>query len=63
MPSKIEAIKVYCPVCAKQGRKKWIDTVGATARGPIYPPCKVHGNVYVDLDTYTGDKTYITVSA
>lgn len=63
MPKKTEAIKVFCPVCAKRGRKKWIDTVGPGASGTIYPLCKLHGNVMVDLDKLDGEKTYITVSA
>lgn len=63
MPDKIEAIKVYCPICAKQGRKKWIDTVSPGAKGIVYPLCKIHGNVAVDLDALDGDKIHITVSA
>lgn len=63
MSEKIEAIKVFCPVCAKRGRKKWIDTVSPDASGIVFPLCKLHGNVMVDLDKLDGEKTYITVSA
>lgn len=60
---KAEAIKVICPLCKDAGRKKWIDSVSPAARGEIFPLCKVHGNVRVDLDSYSGETIEIHISA
>lgn len=60
---KVEAIKIVCPLCSKDGRRKWIDSVSPDARGPIFPLCKVHGNVRVDLDGVSGEKITIHISA
>ena len=60
---KTDAIKVFCPLCRAAGRKKWIDSVSPDARGSIFPLCKVHGNVRIDLDSYSGEKIEIHISA
>ena len=42
--------KIYCPVCAAAGIKRWLLEAGETANGPIYPYCKgCKRNVLVEL--------------
>lgn len=60
---QINAIKVYCPICMREGRKKWIDTVGHDAKGTGFPHCKLHGNVRINFDQLKSDKVNIIVSA
>lgn len=42
-------IPVYCPECAKEGRKKILMKVDDKASGLLLPWCKIHGNVKVVL--------------
>lgn len=42
-------IPVYCPECAKQGKKKLLLKVGSDAKGTLYPLCKIHREVKVTI--------------
>jgi hypothetical protein len=42
---------IYCPECAKQGRKKLLMKVDTETKGRIYPWCKVcHKNIEIILE-------------